>query len=69
MLNPKELKGEDADVIAERERVLAGKYQENCPLIMKNMRKVYPVGQKLACKDVTLAVEDGVTFGLLGPNG
>jgi ABC-type multidrug transport system ATPase subunit len=37
------------------------------------MRKVYAgrggAGPKLAVKDVTFAVEKGITFGLLGPNG
>jgi ABC-type Na+ transport system ATPase subunit NatA len=37
------------------------------------MRKVYAgrggAGPKLAVKDVTLAVEEGIVFGLLGPNG
>jgi len=37
------------------------------------MRKVYSgrggLGEKIAVKDVTLAVEKGIIFGLLGPNG
>ena len=68
-----ELKSEDSDVKEERARVLDGNYDPNCPLIMQHMRKVYAgrggLGPKLAVKDVTFAVEEGVIFGLLGPNG
>ena len=64
---------EDQDVKDERERVLKGDYNRKAPLIMKNMRKIYPgrggLGPKLAVKDVTLAVDQDVIFGLLGPNG
>ena len=72
-IDEKELSMEDDDVRAERARVTANQYDPDCPLVMKNMRKIYPgrggLGPKLAVKDVTLAVEEGVIFGLLGPNG
>lgn len=69
-----ETKFEDADVKAERTRVLDPAFEDsNYPLVMKNMRKVYAgrggAGPKLAVKDVTFAVEKNITFGLLGPNG
>lgn len=64
---------EDKDVKDERSRVLNNEHDPACPLIMKNMRKIYPgrggLGPKLAVKDVTLAVESDIVFGLLGPNG
>ncbi|KAJ3221817.1 hypothetical protein HK099_003073 [Clydaea vesicula] len=64
---------EDSDVKAERERVDAGKYEEDCPLVLKHLRKVYAgrsgSGKKVAVRDMTLAVEKGVVLGLLGPNG
>lgn len=73
-IDESETKFEDQDVKDERNRVLSEAFNpENYPLVMKNMRKVYNgrggVGPKLAVKDVTFAVEKGVTFGLLGPNG
>ncbi|KAI8927349.1 hypothetical protein BC831DRAFT_549185 [Entophlyctis helioformis] len=72
-IDEKETQFEDADVKAERARIVEGKYDPKCPLIMKNMRKVYAgrggAGPKLAVKDVTFAVEEGIVFGLLGPNG
>ncbi|KAJ3221155.1 hypothetical protein HK099_003726 [Clydaea vesicula] len=73
ILNESELNFEDQDVKDERARVLKGDITTNCPLIMKNMRKVYAsrggMGPKVAVKNVTLAVDEGVIFGLLGPNG
>jgi ABC-type multidrug transport system fused ATPase/permease subunit len=73
-IDENETKFEDADVKAERARVLEeGFSHDEYPLVMKNMRKVYAgrggAGPKLAVKDVTFAVEKGITFGLLGPNG
>lgn len=70
-----ETKFEDQDVKDERARVLdrTRTKDEEYPLIMRNMRKVYAgrggQGPKLAVKDVTFAVEEGLIFGLLGPNG
>nr|KAJ3420210.1 hypothetical protein HK105_005958 [Polyrhizophydium stewartii] len=72
-IDPEETKFEDADVKAERQRVLERKFDSSSPLILSHMRKVYAgrggAGPKLAVKDVTFAVEEGVVFGLLGPNG
>lgn len=65
--NEDELKNEDADVKAERERIKSGNYDHDCPLVLNGMRKTY--GSKLAVKDATFAVDRGVVFGLLGPNG
>ena len=57
----------------ERQRVYKQEFDPACPLIMKNMRKIYPgrggLGPKLAVRDVTFAVESNLVFGLLGPNG
>jgi ABC-type glutathione transport system ATPase component len=70
-----ETKFEDQDVKNERDRVLnrSELKDEEYPLIMRNMRKVYAgrggQGPKLAVKDVTFAIEEGLIFGLLGPNG
>jgi len=65
---------EDNDVRDERNRILSGKYDHNCPLIIKNARKEYAPRVKggkphVAVHSVTFAVEDSVVFGLLGPNG
>ncbi|OUM61278.1 hypothetical protein PIROE2DRAFT_20970 [Piromyces sp. E2] len=65
---------EDDDVKAERKRVLSGKYDPKCPLVVKNVRKEYAPREKggdphVAVHSVTFAVEEGVVFGLLGPNG
>ncbi|KAF9413059.1 hypothetical protein BGZ94_000850 [Podila epigama] len=68
-LDPEEVKFEDMDVKQERRRVLADEFAPDCPLVMKNMRKVYPSNKKLAVKNVTFAVERDTIFGLLGPNG
>ena len=69
-----EIQFEDDYVRAERERVLASDFNsKEYPLVMRNMRKAYPgrggQGPKLAVKDATFAVEEGIVFGLLGPNG
>ncbi|RUP48908.1 hypothetical protein BC936DRAFT_143659 [Jimgerdemannia flammicorona] len=68
-LDEEEVQFEDIDVKAERERVLNEEHPYDSPLVMKRMRKVYGAGNKLAVKDVTLAVEPNIIFGLLGPNG
>ncbi|KAK3828786.1 MAG: hypothetical protein J3Q66DRAFT_307161 [Benniella sp.] len=67
-LDPEEVKFEDADVKQERARVLHDEFSSDSPLVMKNMRKIYPNG-KLAVKNVTFAVDKDTIFGLLGPNG
>jgi ABC-type multidrug transport system ATPase subunit len=48
--------------------------QEQHPIIIKNLRKVFPplsrtAPQKIAVQSLTMAVEKGECFGLLGPNG
>lgn len=73
-IDENETKFEDDDVKAERARVTDSNFASaEHPLVMKNMRKVYAgrggAGPKLAVKDVTFAVEKGITFSLLGPNG
>lgn len=68
-LDPEEVKFEDADVKQERARVLHDEFSPDCPLVMKNMRKIYPTSLKPAVKNVTFAVEKDTIFGLLGPNG
>jgi ABC-type multidrug transport system ATPase subunit len=65
---------EDEDVKDERKKVDSGYYSSaNCPIIMKNMRKIYGGrhgrAPKLAVKNVSLAIENNIIFGLLGPNG
>ncbi|KAI8361481.1 P-loop containing nucleoside triphosphate hydrolase protein [Mortierella sp. GBAus27b] len=68
-LDPEEVKFEDADVKQERARVLHDEFSADSPLVMKNMRKIYPTNKKLAVKNVTFAVDKDTIFGLLGPNG
>ena len=73
-IDEKEVQFEDQDVKDERARVISTNFfPEEYPLVMKNMRKVFAgrggQGPKLAVKDVSFAVEKGITFGLLGPNG
>ncbi|KAG0321451.1 hypothetical protein BGZ99_003922 [Dissophora globulifera] len=68
-LDPEEVQFEDDDVRQERARVLHDDFSPDCPLVMKNMRKIYPTNKKLAVKNVTFAVEKNTIFGLLGPNG
>lgn len=65
--DPEELKSEDDDVRAERNRIKSGDYDSDAPLILNGMRKSY--GTKLVVRDATFAVEKGTVFGLLGPNG
>ncbi|KAG0053436.1 hypothetical protein BGZ89_002912 [Linnemannia elongata] len=68
-LDPEEVQFEDGDVKQERFRVLHDEFAPDSPLVMKNMRKIYPSNGKLAVKNVTFAVEKDTIFGLLGPNG
>jgi ABC-type multidrug transport system ATPase subunit len=66
---------EDADSKAERNIVYnldkADYYKY--PLIVKNLRKVYPGfggrPQKVANKSMCIRIRKGEMFGLLGPNG
>ncbi|KAG0204882.1 hypothetical protein BGX28_003341 [Mortierella sp. GBA30] len=68
-LDAEEVQFEDVDVKQERARVLHDEFLPDCPLVMKNMRKIYPTNKKLAVKNVTFAVDKDTIFGLLGPNG
>ncbi|KAF9437391.1 hypothetical protein BGZ76_000926 [Entomortierella beljakovae] len=68
-LDPEEVQYEDADVKQERARVLHDEFSHDSPLVMKNMRKIYPTNKKLAVKNVTISVDKNTIFGLLGPNG
>ncbi|OMJ23956.1 ABC transporter A family member 9, partial [Smittium culicis] len=64
-----ELAHEDSDVKLERQRVLSNSYSLiDHNLVLNSVRKVYPSG-KIAVKDVSVAIETGTIFGLLGPNG
>ncbi|RKP20028.1 hypothetical protein ROZALSC1DRAFT_28441 [Rozella allomycis CSF55] len=67
-VNDADIEKEDDDVKMERERVHSDHYNANCPLVLKNLRKVYPNG-KIAVKTATYAVDPSSCFGLLGPNG
>lgn len=44
---------------------------EQYPLVVKDIRKVYPGIHKpnIANKNITMTVKSGELFGLLGPNG
>lgn len=59
---------EDDDVKQERIRVQSGQLPPS-PLVLRSIHKVYPDSDKVAVKDITLAVEKDIIFGLLGPNG
>jgi len=58
----------DDNVRAEIQKVYNDPNVISCPLLLRNLRKVYP-GGKIAIKGISLAVEKGIIFGLLGPNG
>ena len=70
-----ELGDEDQDVRDERKRVSSLKREsyKQFPLVVKDIRKVYPgIGgrkPKVANYNINLKVEEGELFGLLGPNG
>ncbi|KAK8955097.1 ABC transporter A family member 1 [Platanthera zijinensis] len=63
---------EDADVTAERQRILNG-LGDNAIICLQNLRKVYPAGKnhamKIAVHSLTFAVQEGECFGFLGTNG
>ena len=66
---------EDSDSKAERNMVYNLDKTDYCkyPLIIKDMRKVYPacggVPPKVATRNFCLRIKKGEMFGLLGPNG
>ena len=70
-----ELREEDIDSKDERKAVYA--LNENqyglMPLVVKDIRKVYPGSNgsdpKVANKSISMRVQSGELFGLLGPNG
>jgi len=71
-----ELIGEDFDAKSERQKVYAlnPEQYEQYPLVIKDIRKVYPaynkaLPPKVANKNISLKVQAGELFGLLGPNG
>ena len=70
-----ELLDEDQDVRTERELVYETpiNHFKDYPLIVKDIRKVYPGVNgrppKVANKNMCLKVKNGELFGLLGPNG
>ena len=59
---------EDMYVRQERDRINAKKYPRNCPIVIDNVEKVYPDGKR-AIRNISLAIEKGSVFGLLGSNG
>eukprot|EP01113_Clastostelium_recurvatum_P022760 TRINITY_DN2727_c0_g1_i3.p1 TRINITY_DN2727_c0_g1~~TRINITY_DN2727_c0_g1_i3.p1 ORF type:complete len:854 (+),score=218.34 TRINITY_DN2727_c0_g1_i3:132-2693(+) len=59
---------EDSDVAEERQRVCTNAIPRECPLVIRELRKVYDDG-KVAVDSLCLAVDNGECFGLLGPNG
>ena len=71
----KELEDEDEDVRNEREAVyeVPTNHYKDYPLIVKDIRKVYPGVNsrppKIANKNICLKIKSGELFGLLGPNG
>ncbi|XP_012866697.1 PREDICTED: ATP-binding cassette sub-family A member 3 [Dipodomys ordii] len=61
---------EDQDVADERNRVLAPSLESHTPLIIKEISKVYDQRAPLLAVDrISLAVQKGECFGLLGFNG
>ena len=62
-----EEQGLDADVLAERHRVLAGA-GNNEQLVVNDLVKFYPIRRVLAVDHLTFGVKQGEAFGLLGYN-
>jgi len=57
-------------VLAERRRVYTRDYDPDAPLVLNNLRKVYPGNPpKVAVHSLCLVVEEGECFALLGENG
>lgn len=64
------------DVAEERERVEALTPEEcatKTPIVVRNLQKTYPAidnaPPKVAVRNLTLGIDKGECFGLLGPNG
>jgi len=67
-------KGLEPDVIEERHRINNSTDNEEFPIKISRLRKVFPPKQRgrravTAVQDLTLGVEKGEIFGLLGANG
>ena len=69
---------EDQDVLFEANRIASKlmhvtsdteEEQEQEAVIVSNLRKVYPVGQKVAVRDLSFGLAKGECFGFLGING
>eukprot|EP00929_Paragymnodinium_shiwhaense_P046547 TRINITY_DN23705_c0_g1_i1.p1 TRINITY_DN23705_c0_g1~~TRINITY_DN23705_c0_g1_i1.p1 ORF type:complete len:1941 (+),score=414.00 TRINITY_DN23705_c0_g1_i1:131-5953(+) len=67
-----DMEAEDADVMAERERVQSGS-ADNEMVVLRGLRKVYPgrsgVPPKVAVHGMHFAISEGECFGYLGMNG
>ncbi|MEW5299847.1 MAG: hypothetical protein WDW36_002821 [Sanguina aurantia] len=67
------LGGGREDVLAERMRIETMRDYSNTPIVVQDLKKVYPGLDgglpKMAVKTLTMGVERGECFGLLGPNG
>ncbi|KAF9018949.1 hypothetical protein CPC16_011027 [Podila verticillata] len=63
------IKGEDADVREELERVRTVYDPEKTPLILENLYHRYPGKVVPALRGMSLGVEKNSVLGLLGPNG
>ena len=57
----------DPDVQEERQKIYSGEFPLNSPLIIKNLHKSFD--KKIALNGISLTVEKGIVFGLLGENG
>jgi ABC-type glutathione transport system ATPase component len=65
------IQSENPDVTREREHVANGDYSPTAPLVICDLYKEYPrkPRPKVALNKLTLIVEEGECFGLLGENG
>jgi hypothetical protein len=59
----------DEDVREERQNLLSDEYSSIDPLVLLDIVKKYPGKEQLAVNHLTLRVEKGQCFGLLGFNG
>ena len=67
VLPPVDASLKDDDVIAEEVRVASGA-ADDCTVVVKDFKKIYP-GGKYAVKGISLGINTGECFGLLGING